>query len=100
MGGDWAPAVFLSVLTITTGGVILLRPVARRLGDFLEVLIQEKRQALEARADLQGLSKRFDLLEERVHFTEGMLGHQAPLPAAAEAAAPQLASGTEANSSR
>lgn len=98
MGSDWAPAVFLSIVTITTGAVILLRPVAKRLGDFLEVLIQERRQALEARVDLQGLTKRFDVLEERVHFTERLLaGHDDPLASAAQAGAPQLGSRAEAN---
>lgn len=52
---------------------MLLRPIARRLGQLLDVLIQERRHALDARTDVQSLAKRVELLEDRLQFTERLL---------------------------
>lgn len=73
MGSEWAPAVFSIILVLTTGGVILLRPLVKRLGELMDVTIQERRRALESEGDVQQLARRFELLEERVRFTEGLL---------------------------
>jgi hypothetical protein len=80
MGPEWAPALFLSIAVLVGGGVILLRPMARRMGDLMDVLIQEKRHALEAKTDVESLSKRVELLEDRLQFTERLVtaGKSAP----------------------
>lgn len=37
-----APLILTVVLTLTVGGVLLLRPIAKRLGDIAELLLREK----------------------------------------------------------
>lgn len=85
---DWdviAPMVFMIVLVVTGGGVLLLRPIAKRAGALLEAMAQEKTAVLAARAhpqhevarlreEMEALQTRLGQLEERQEFTEGMLG--------------------------
>lgn len=79
MGADWVPAVVGIVFFLTVGGVILLRPISKRLGEFLEVLIQEKRAEPRARGEeelrrsMEGLEDRLSLVEEKLEFTERLL---------------------------
>jgi hypothetical protein len=65
------------VFILTVGGVILLRPMMKRLGEFLEVLIQDKRRlggrVTAPSAVNEALEQRISLLEERVEFTERLL---------------------------
>ncbi|MDH5760618.1 MAG: hypothetical protein OEZ65_13600 [Gemmatimonadota bacterium] len=68
------PLVFI----ITTGAVILLRPLSRRLGDLLEVYARERERGLEGglhqtRELLENLNSRLQLLEERQDFMERLL---------------------------
>jgi hypothetical protein len=70
MGPEFAPAVFLSVLTLTVGGVVLLRPLAKRLAKYLEMLIRERRELIDARPDVEALGRRLKELEERLEFSE------------------------------
>jgi hypothetical protein len=58
------------VVLLAGGATILLRPLASRLGKLLEVVILEKRQGLESRADLEAIEKRLGRVEERLEFTE------------------------------
>lgn len=75
----WIPIVTGSIFIIVTGAVILLRPVSKQLGEFLEVMIQEKRGELrgeesrETRKLLERLDQRLDHMEERLDFTERLL---------------------------
>jgi ubiquinone biosynthesis protein UbiJ len=61
---------------LTTAAVILLAPITRRIGRYLEVLIEEKRAALRgerdaaAREAVDALARRVELLEERMEFAE------------------------------
>jgi hypothetical protein len=82
MGSEWAPVVVLSLATLVTGGVILLRPMARRLGELLDVIIQEKRHALTEKADTQALARRVEQLEDRVQFTERLVAEGKASPGA------------------
>jgi hypothetical protein len=82
---DWdmvAPMIAMIVLTLTVGGVLVLRPIAKRLGALLEVMTREKldggqrRDLTQLRDQLDTLSQRFQLMEERQEFTERMLEHR------------------------
>jgi hypothetical protein len=74
---------FLMTLTlaVTFGAVILLKPLMRNLGNFLEAKADE-RNGLGGRsqedwdrlfAGIEGLGSRLDALEERQDFTEKLL---------------------------
>ena len=73
-----APMVIMVVLTLTIGGVVLLRPIAKRLGEIVELMLLEKREGdkgdLHRIGDLlETVSARMALLEERQDFTERLL---------------------------
>lgn len=79
MGAEWVPAAVGIVFFLTVGGVILLRPITKRLGEYLEVLIREKREEPrvegqeQLRHSLEGLEDRLSLVEEKLEFTERLL---------------------------
>lgn len=74
-----APMVFLVILTLTIGGVVLLKPIANKLGLLLETMARERTEPqLQQRLDhmrdlLETTSARLDLLEERQEFSEALL---------------------------
>jgi hypothetical protein len=76
---DVAPMVMAVTFFLVTGGVILLRPLVKRLADLLEVMAQQKRQASDPaelsriRELLSSLDGRVSLVEERQRFTESLL---------------------------
>ena len=78
---DWemiAPMVVAIVLFVTVGGVLILRPIAQRLGVLLEAMAQEKKvlpspDAYRLREEVEALRARLELLEDRQEFTEGLL---------------------------
>ncbi|GMV06873.1 MAG: hypothetical protein AMXMBFR53_31480 [Gemmatimonadota bacterium] len=78
---DWsevAPMVVGVVFILTVGGVALLRPIAKRVGDLLEIMAREKQQGLESdvhqiRDLLETMNARLQLMEERQDFTERLL---------------------------
>lgn len=64
---------------MTVGGVLVLRPIAKRLGDILELFTKERRSGVEAevrqtRKLLEQMDARLHLIEERQDFTERLLG--------------------------
>ena len=74
-----APMIVSVVLVLTVGGVVLLRPVTKRLGALLDVMVQEKSRS--SRTDdrrlletIDTLNDRLSLLEERQDFTERLIG--------------------------
>ncbi len=79
---DWdviAPLITVVVLILTVGGVLLLRPIAKRLGDIAELMLREKREGAEGELRrmgdlLENVDARMRLLEERQDFTERLLG--------------------------
>ena len=73
-----APLILTVVLTLTVGGVLLLRPIAKRLGDIVELMIRGKQSDSEGELRrigdlLETVSGRMALLEERQDFTERLL---------------------------
>ena len=76
---DIAPMLVLLTLILTTGGVILFRPLAKRLGDLLELMAQQRRAVPESedgahmRDVVETLNARIALLEERQDFTDALL---------------------------
>jgi len=80
--GDVAPMVLGIVFFVVAGGVVLLRPITKRLGLYLEVLSEEKRSRIasprpevDARlvGVLESMEKRLARLEERQEFTDDLL---------------------------
>ena len=79
---DWdlvAPMIAMIVLFLTVGGVLVLRPIAKRLGDIAELMLREKQEGAQGElrrvADLlETVSARMGLLEERQDFSERLLG--------------------------
>ena len=79
---DWeaiVPMVVPTVLFLTVGGVLILRPITTRLGDLLEAMAKEKRATRlsedthRLREELETLRAQLELLEERQDFTDGLL---------------------------
>ncbi len=79
---DWeviAPMIVGIVLILTIGGVTLLRPLAKRLGDLLELMAEERRSGDvtagfdQIRELLERQNSRLELLERRQDFTESLL---------------------------
>jgi len=79
---EFAPMLVAVTLILTTGAVLLLRPVAKRLGDLLELMAQQRSGELQAPGSerlttlLEAIDTRLGLVEERLDFTDSLL--QAP----------------------
>lgn len=73
------PMIFAIILTITIGGVILLKPIANKLGHLLEAMAKERSEPQlgaelgHIRDLLETTNARLSLLEERQEFTESLL---------------------------
>jgi hypothetical protein len=76
-----APMVFAIILTLTVGGVILLKPIANKLGHLLEAMAKERNEPqlgneiAHIRDLLETTNARLALLEERQEFTEALLSN-------------------------
>ena len=74
-----APMVFAVILTLVIGGVILLKPIANKLGLLLEAMAREKTEPQVSaelghlRDLLETTNARLALLEERQEFAEALL---------------------------
>ena len=74
-----APLIFAIILTLTIGGVILLKPIANKLGHLLEAIAKEKSEPHiggefgHIRDMLETTNARLTLLEERQDFTDALL---------------------------
>lgn len=73
-----APMVVTIVLFLTVGGVLILRPIAKKLGVLLEAMAKEKAVrpsdgTYRLREEVETLRARLELLEDRQDFTEGLL---------------------------
>lgn len=89
---DWdviAPMIVLVTGLLVTGGVMILRPISKRLGDLISVIAQQKQATLagqdvaQLRELLASVDARLALLEERQSFAEALLsrdGAPAALP--------------------
>ena len=74
-----APMIFAIILTLTAGGVILLKPIANKLGHLLEAMAKERSEPQlggeigHLRDLLETTNARLSLLEERQEFNEALL---------------------------
>ncbi len=73
-----APMIVAVVMTLTIGGVALLRPLSKRLGELLEVYTREKSEGQlveirRMREVVETLEARLRLVEERQDFTDRLL---------------------------
>ena len=73
-----APMFLGIVLILTVGGVLVLRPIAKHLGAYLEAATREKQSghAKELgymREILDSMNQRLSLIEERQDFTDRLL---------------------------
>jgi hypothetical protein len=79
-----APMIVMCTLILTTGGVLILRPIAKRLGGFLEASTQAKlrpsNDADLARIHevLSSIDGRLNQLEERQDFAEALISASDP----------------------
>ena len=76
-----APMIMTVVLILTVGGVMVLRPIAKRVGDLLEMYVRDRSEGLEGeihhmRDLLETMNARLQLMEERQDFTERLLSGQ------------------------
>ncbi len=67
-----------SLFIVTVGGVIILRPIASRLGSLLEAMARERsgstmEETRRLREALATMNDRLSLLEERQDFTERLI---------------------------
>lgn len=73
-----APMIVAIVLIVTVGGVLVLRPLAKRVSELLDVYAREQRSGLhgevgQLRDVLETMNARLQLMEERQDFTERLL---------------------------
>jgi len=74
-----APMIFAIILTLTIGGVILLKPIANRLGHLLEAMAKDRSEPQlstelnHMRDLLETTNARLTLLEERQDFSDALL---------------------------
>ena len=74
-----APMIFAVILTLTIGGVILLKPIANKLGHLLEAMAKERSgpqsgsELSHIRDLLETTNARLTLLEERQDFSDALL---------------------------
>ena len=73
-----APMIMTIVLFLTVGGVMVLRPIAKRVGDLIELYVRDRQEGLQGnmhhtRDLLETMNARLQLLEDRQDFTERLL---------------------------
>lgn len=81
MSPEIYPTIVMVTAILTTGGVLVFRPISRRLGALLEVMTQQKLKAGAAdpgesariRELLVSIDSRLTLLEERQDFAEALM---------------------------
>ncbi len=92
-----APMIVAVVGIITVGGVVVLRPISKRIGDLLELYARDRQSGLEGevhqlRDVVDTLNARLQLIEERQDFTDRLLTApprgETSQPAAAEVGRP------------
>ena len=81
MSPEIAPMIVMVTAILTTGGVLIFRPITKRLGSLLEVMTQQKLRAAAVdpaeqariRELLTSIDSRLNLLEERQDFAEALM---------------------------
>jgi len=79
-----APMIVMCTLILTTGGVLILRPISRRLGSYLDAATQARLKAA-PEADmarihdvLSSIDGRLNQIEERQDFAEALISASDP----------------------
>ena len=77
-----APMIVSVVLFLTVGGVLILRPLALRVYELLELYAQDRTQGRDRelgqlRELLESMDARLQLMEERQDFAERLLTSEA-----------------------
>jgi hypothetical protein len=80
------PMVVMVTAILTTGGVLIFRPITKRLGSLLEVMTAQKLRAANTdpndtqriRELLTSIDGRLNLLEERQDFAEALISAEDP----------------------
>lgn len=79
-----APMIVLCTLILTTGGVLVLRPISKRLGSYLDAATQARLKAT-PEADmarihevLSSIDGRLNQIEERQDFAEALISASDP----------------------
>jgi hypothetical protein len=78
---DWeviAPMVVAIVFILTVGGVLILRPIAKRLSELMEFYARDRQSGLQGEVSqirdlLESMNARLQLMEERQDFTDRLL---------------------------
>ncbi len=83
MDPNFAPMLLGMTIVVVTGAVLLLRPISKRLGSYLEALASEKRAPRpllepQIRDTLDRIEERLRLIEERQDFTDALLRRETP----------------------
>ena len=73
-----APMFISTVFIVTVGGVLVLRPISKRISELLEFYARDRRGGVESgvpqiRDLLETMDARLHLMEERQEFTEKLL---------------------------
>ena len=73
-----APMVVSIVFILTTGGVLVMRPLAKRISELLEVYARDRDSGLEREVGqmrdlIETMNARLQLMEERQDFTDRLL---------------------------
>ena len=79
--GDIVMLTVMATAIVTTGGVLIFRPISKRLGALLEVMTQQKLRAANVdphdthriRELLLSIDSRLTMLEERQDFAEALI---------------------------
>lgn len=79
MDPSLGPTIVMVTGIVSTAGVLILRPISKRLGDLLEVMTRERRlpdrgaEVAQLRDVMQSIDSRLALMEERQDFAEAIL---------------------------
>ena len=81
MSPEIYPTIVMVTAILTAGGVLILRPISKRLGALLEVMTQQRLKAANAdpaemarvRELLSSIDGRLTMMEERQDFAEALL---------------------------
>ena len=79
MGDAWAPVIVFVTGILTTGAVLILRPISLKLGGYLDALTERNRrpgvppELGQIRELLTGIDSRLSVLEERQDFAEALI---------------------------
>jgi hypothetical protein len=73
-----APMIVSVVFFLTVGGVLVLRPIAKRMADLMELYARDRQSGLEGNVGqmrdlVETMNARLQLMEERQDFTERLL---------------------------